>query len=364
MVITTLPATPDEPVTECFFYPGSMEVLTSLPGFPQPLTHPTSPTFRVDAIPGKGMGLVSTRALKAGDLILSERPLLIIVRGMPVLRPYGFTEEQYIQYSFEHLATCVQVCLNRMRPEARAAYMALANSHPKDTCGPIMGILRTNGLCLDGLRPGVENEWKSYSAVCKDISRLNHSCSPNTQPRFDMVSLSYQLFAVRDIAAGEELTYQYTDAARSAAARKAGLKPYDFVCSCVACKAGPASNARRAAIAAFRASGQAWILDRTLPDDWFPSKCREQLALIAREGLEHHPQYFATTRGMMEAYICLGDAQRASAWAAKLDKILWEETRVDVKALLDPMSAQAAYEAHPLWRIRVDEVRAGKMFST
>ncbi|KAJ7503018.1 hypothetical protein B0H11DRAFT_2274421 [Mycena galericulata] len=132
-----------------------------------------------------------------------------------------------------------------------------------------------------------------------------------------MPSLSYQLFAVRDIAADEELTYQYVDVARSAAARNAGLKPYYFVCKCTACSAGPASNVRRAAIAAFRAPGQTWLHDRSLPDDWLTAKCREQLALIAREGLEHLPQHFEAVRTMMEAYICLGDAHKASEWATE-----------------------------------------------
>ncbi|KAJ7503019.1 hypothetical protein B0H11DRAFT_615823 [Mycena galericulata] len=175
MVVTTLPvnAAPDEPITECFFFPGTKEVFTSIPGFPQPLMHPASPGCRVGATPGKGKGLFATRALKAGDLILSERPLLVAARGMPLLHPAGMTEEQFVKYSRTHLTTHVQVCIDRMRPASKAAFVALANSHPVDAFEPTLGIICTNGLGLD-LSRGVTGDMGQYTAICKDISRLNH----------------------------------------------------------------------------------------------------------------------------------------------------------------------------------------------
>ncbi|KAJ7125164.1 hypothetical protein C8R44DRAFT_914822 [Mycena epipterygia] len=356
MICTTLPlgAKPDEPVTECFFFHGSKEVLTSLPGFPKPLTHPTTPAFCMAPTPGKGTGLFSTRALKTGDLILSERPLFVTARGVVVPCPEGFTHEQHVQYSLNELEKYMALSVSRMRPEDKAALMALANSHKEDGSGPIVGIVRTNGLQLEGLRPGVTDELATYSATCKDISRLNHSCSPNTAPRFDMLSFSYQLFAVRDIAKDEELTFQYTGVDCSAANRNTVLKSYAFVCTCTACLDAPASDARRAAIVAFNPAVQAWAFkaERKLADDWLLDRCRKHLALIVREGLEHLPVHRAIVTVMMETYICLGDAQHASEWAAKLDKFLWEEKRPDVKELLDP--ASAAYEAHPMWRARID----------
>ncbi|KAJ7125165.1 hypothetical protein C8R44DRAFT_703306 [Mycena epipterygia] len=357
MTWTTLPigAELDEPSTECFFFPGSKEVLMKLPGFPKPLVHPTTPAFRMASTPGKGAGLFSTRALKAGDLILSERPLLVAARGAAVSYPEGFTHEQFIQHSLNELEKYMALSVNRMRPEAKAAFMALANSHKEDGSGPIVGIVRTNGLFLDGLRPGVKDETASYSAICKDISRLNHSCSPNTAPRFDMLSFSYQLFAVRDIAKNEELTFQYTDVECSAAERNAALKPYAFVCECAACQDVSASDSRRAAIAAFNPSVHSWLFDRKLADDWFLVKCQEHLALVVREGLEHLPVHCDILTVIMEAYICLGDAQHASEWAAKLDKFLWEEKRPAVKELLDPVST--AYQDHPMWRMRIDAPR-------
>ncbi|KAJ7503052.1 hypothetical protein B0H11DRAFT_1798718 [Mycena galericulata] len=359
MTVTRVPNNlePDEPTTECFFFPGSKEVLMNLDGFPQPLVHPETPAFRMSEMPGKGEGLVSTRALRAGDLILTERPLLVAARGAPVSWPPGFTREQYMQHGLNEMEMQLEMCIKRMRPEYRAAFMALKNSHTEDGSGPIVGRVRTNGLSLDGLRPGVEDETKSYSAICKEISRLNHSCSPNTQPCFDIPSFSYQLFAVRDIAAGEELTFQYIDVQCSTAARNEELKPYDFVCTCTACT-DPESDARRAAIKAVAPSVLTWIFNPTFQKDRIMDECREQLALIAREGLEHLHVYYALTHVMMEMHISLGDAQTASEWAAKLDKCRWEEKPADVKTLLDP--ASPAYQAHPFWRKKLDGTRPTK----
>ncbi|KAJ6631537.1 hypothetical protein B0H10DRAFT_1772746, partial [Mycena sp. CBHHK59/15] len=237
MTFTTLPlgADDNEPVTECFFFPGSKELFMNTPGFPHPPRRPARPAYRTDESAGRGKGLFATRALQTGDLVLSERPLLITGRGIVVDRPAHFTDAQYVQHALAQLENVLTVCVGRMRPAARKAFLALANSHTEDGSKPLSGIMRTNGLCLEGLRPGVEGELSQYSATCKDISRLNHSCSPNVQPRWDLPSLSYQLYAVRDISEGEELTFQYTDVRPPARYRQKDLEPYGFVCACPAC---------------------------------------------------------------------------------------------------------------------------------
>jgi hypothetical protein len=120
------------------------------------------------------MGLFSTRALKMGDLILSERPLLVAARGVYTTSPPDFTPEMLIQHRLNDLEKYYSVSVQRMRPENRAAFMALANSHKEDGSGPIVGITRTNGLGISGLRPGVKDGTNMYVAILKDISRLNH----------------------------------------------------------------------------------------------------------------------------------------------------------------------------------------------
>ncbi|KAJ7039049.1 hypothetical protein C8F04DRAFT_316080 [Mycena alexandri] len=121
----------------------------------------------------------------------------------------------------------------------------------EDGSGPLLGISRTDGLGIISLRPGVENNESCgrYTAVLKFISRLNHRyawLSLYSSQRADIFALaahqtpslsstnSRQLFAVRDIPAGEELTFRYVDVMSTAAQRNEKLKPYDFVCTCTA----------------------------------------------------------------------------------------------------------------------------------
>ncbi|KAJ7169132.1 hypothetical protein C8R43DRAFT_982422 [Mycena crocata] len=366
MTYTTLPigVEDDEPITECFFFPGSKEVLMEMPGFPQPMVHPKTSAFRVAATKNMGMGLFSTRALKMGDLILTERPLLVCARGVGVAVPPSFTSAQYFQHSLNELERSYEVSLSRMSAKKQKAFMALANCHTEDGSGPIVGIVRTNAVGIEGLSPDIEGELGDYSSVCEHISRLNHSCSPNTQPHFDKASFSHRLYAVRDIAAGEELTFQYTDVSCAAAERNTALKPYAFTCTCASCMDASASDARRAAINGFIPTIFAWVMDRSLSETWLIDKCLEQLALIEREGLEHVLAYFDATKAIMDAYICLGDIEKASEWAAKGVKFTWEKEAESMKEFLGP--ASAAYQLHSLWQTRLDGGRpnhpTGKMF--
>ncbi|KAF8208495.1 hypothetical protein K438DRAFT_1961095 [Mycena galopus ATCC 62051] len=150
-----IPCEDDEPVTECPLFPGSKEVVMNVPGFPRSLVQPAAPAFRLGSAPGKGLGVFSTRALNAGDL-LSEGPLLISARGLYVSPVPNYTQEMFMQHSMDHFEKYLAV--GRMRPENKAAFMSLANSHTND------------GWPL-------------------------RRCSSNTSAHFDLSSFSYSLYA-------------------------------------------------------------------------------------------------------------------------------------------------------------------------
>ncbi|KAJ7608660.1 hypothetical protein FB45DRAFT_845823 [Roridomyces roridus] len=326
MTITTVPFVdfegyPGEPRCECLFHAGSKEVLMNLPGFPQPMQQPPTTTFRLSDTPGKGVGLFATRALKTGDLVFSDRPLLLCATGIPTDVPEFFTQEQVAQQSLRDLEKMVGYCVQRMDAETKEAYMALKNSHLEDGSGPLVGILRTNGIGLEGLRPGVTDPTQFYSAVCKNLSRFNHSCSPNMARRWDMLSFSYQVFAVRDIAPGEELTYQYIPLEIPTAYRQELLKPYDFTCACLSCT-DPESDARRANLN--KSGGPSvfhWLFNPPQADAWLFSEIRRQLKLVGEEKMEATFRYFELLNAGFEACIAMGDAipsRRSST------KILWD----------------------------------------
>ncbi|KAK6966601.1 ER lumen protein-retaining receptor [Favolaschia claudopus] len=269
---TTFPLVPnpDEPVTECIFFEGSKEILMQVPHFPQPMLQPAESAHRIGVAPGKGRGLFSTLALRTGELICSDRPLLIGPRGVPTSAPPNFTPDMLIQHSLNELEKCYEV----------------------DGSGPSWGIVRTNGLGIDELQTDkAPAKGRQYTTVSQYISLLNHSCSANTAPVFHLPSFHMTWCAL----ARPALTLQ----SRTVVAQ---------------------------AIEAIIPNAIMWAaVNRELPDDWLINQCLEQLALLIAEGLEHHQKYFHATKTIMEAYICLGDRVGASEWAGKLHKQRWAD---------------------------------------
>nr|GAT56209.1 predicted protein [Mycena chlorophos] len=339
-IICTLPPNcgPNEPVTTCLIWPSTKELILSTLGFPQaPRPPPTEPAYRLGDSPGKGLGLFATRALKQGDLILNERALLLTTLAPPYRR-YQHGHTQFEQY--------MEVVVAHMPPGNKEALMTLTNNHDGNGCGPIHGRIRTNGCSVSRLRPG---KWPGlegkYSAVLEKISRLNHCCSPNTQSRFDRFSVSHSLFAVRDIAEGEELTNNYSNLLDSTAERAKDHRSYG-----------------RRRLKELDASAAQWIITPTYSDDWLIRKCLEQLVIMEKENLQAASKYLMAMTMLLIAFVCLGDSKSASVWAARLKKLAWwgEVEHAKVDELLDPKSP--AYAKRLLWRTRVDRAKGWKLF--
>jgi len=67
---------------------------------------------------------------------------------------------------------------------------------------------------------------------------INHACQPNSWWTFN--GCEFQLRAVRDIAAGEELSISYIGITASYKSRQENVtKDWGFECSCLLCKQGP-----------------------------------------------------------------------------------------------------------------------------
>ncbi|KAF7295989.1 ER lumen protein-retaining receptor [Mycena kentingensis (nom. inval.)] len=356
-----------EPTTECLFKNGVSEMLYKIPNFPHPLPRLPSakPAFRLAESPGRGLGLFSTRVLKQGDAILVERPLLITPAAYPSSTPNHYTLAQHFQHTLNEFERGVERVMEGMEPKHKKALMALYNSHTDDGSGPLVGRIRTNGIGVSELTPGKDDAASIHSATCELLSRLNHSCSPNTQPKFDLESFSFTLYAVRDIPEGDELTFQYIEAPKTTAERNKSLRPYGFQCSCSACN-DPTSDTRRALVGKFSPTVSAWVHNRTLPDDWLINKCTELIELLETEGLEYVERYFMATSAIMQSYIALGDAEAAGKWAKRLTAITWAPKHLvelfggnrRLEAIANAESG--ACEKDGLWRARVDENAQGE----
>ncbi|KAJ8080103.1 hypothetical protein PM082_016931 [Marasmius tenuissimus] len=153
--------------------------------------------------------------------------------------PEDFTQERILQVALLQAEKRLELLFAGLLKEQQKAYLALHNSHEHDGSGPLLGVLRTNsfGMILGG---------EIYSGVCKDASRLNHSCCPNTYRTFNPVTFAMEFRAMRNIDNGVELTTAYIDEAQSHQERQEQLDAYGFQCQCPSCKDPKASDARLA----------------------------------------------------------------------------------------------------------------------
>ncbi|KAJ6497560.1 hypothetical protein C8R45DRAFT_865430 [Mycena sanguinolenta] len=329
--MNTTPESYPDGWTECLVSADAKEFILSQTGFPARLLRPSALKYRLSPTPDKGLGLFCTTKIRANELILSERPLTLTslfmgtrMRFLKALDP----QEQYLAAVHEWEKS-LKMLFDRLYPDYQAAFMALANSHQHDGSGPVGGIIRTNGLgvTLPPNKYSLEEQQTRrkgvYTAVCKEISRLNHSCSPNTTAHFDVVTFSFQLFAVREITAGEELTLTYTGLEAPAEKRQSNLEPYGFRCTCSACATSSTSDALRE---------ESMTMQINNIDDGLL-----KLALLEEQGLQSSVQYSITLKTVMELYIGIGDADNGSMYAKKLVNQRWSSFASAAKLYTSPL---------------------------
>ncbi|KAJ7686584.1 hypothetical protein B0H17DRAFT_1181185 [Mycena rosella] len=331
--------------TECLLYADAKALLLSTPGFPSPLIRPSSRSYRLASSPSKGLGLFSTRKIRAGELILSERPLTVTPSsfGNKIRFMREFTEHEKFQAQLYEWEQTLKILFDRLCPEYKTAFMALANSHQHDGSGPIGGIIRTNSLGLESLQTGGHDRTREmYSAVALLLYLttpvlIPPSRSPNTDASFDLPSFSYRLFAIREIHKGEELTFAYTALSPGAKTRQLKLEPYGFQCTCAACRTPLESDARRAISLSMQID--------TVKDGL------AKLSLLEEEGLQSMAEYSIALKSVTELYIALGDSNHASKYARMLVNRPWD---IGVESIV-PYTTPLGIESHPLWRTKTNE---------
>ncbi|PBK71608.1 SET domain-containing protein [Armillaria solidipes] len=239
--------------TQCLVTDDLLQRLVRTPGgCPQPIKDSDlGGNYRISPTPGKGLGMFATRDFNTGDLIVNERPLMVVPRiPVGVLTDEGVLDEKATKTILHQAEKVMCPIFKRMREEDKKAFMELHNSHLQDGSGPILGVIRTNGYVF-----GDEAETNSnastkenHTSIFKDLSRVNHSCSPNTSHKFHVSTFSMQLRAARDIKVGEEIFTTYTDILEPAAVRAKDLTSYQITCACRACLDPDRSDPIRAAV--------------------------------------------------------------------------------------------------------------------
>jgi hypothetical protein len=179
------------------------------------------PSFKQIAIPGKGQGLVATKAIKRGTRILSERPLLSVAGNaaaiVPILHAFSALDVADMQ------AYC---SLHRYLHPSVAEKIAHRIGKPVASLDPrIFAFVATF----------VTNHLGDH--VFLQGSRINHSCVPNVEFAWNPDSGHGTFHAIKEIKQGEELTLSYIRGANwTKVKRGRALQPWGFTCSCYSCQ--------------------------------------------------------------------------------------------------------------------------------
>lgn len=223
-------------------YFPSLQSIASWSIWNQPihLQHPV-PAFFIAPIHGKGLGMIAQRPINAGEMIVTERP---VWAGRSRI---SCAADQTNANGIFHRAA-----IRGLSEPSRIAFFALANSYPPAQYDVVPGILNTNCLGITvptrdsraQQNPGSRTDTETYIACFPTLSRANHDCTPNAHYVFSPATFAGEFRAIRNIAAGEEITITYTSLCAPSAERCAFLATTRFFdCRCATC-ALPAAQLR------------------------------------------------------------------------------------------------------------------------
>ena len=263
-----------------------------------PPNHDSRP-YTLKSIPGKGRGLVASRNITPGELIINE--------------PALFTTESL--QNAETIEKDLGAIVKALPKEGQRAFLSLHNNFPGPS--PFSNIIRSNGYPL-----GPSSD---IGGIFVETARINHSCRPNAQHAWNDKLRRMMVHAVREISEGEELTLSYIVGGPSTE-RKSNLKSFfSFDCHCELCGLPEAELANsddrlRRAQQLDEAIGDAKVVRQT------PERALEDCYALLQIYQEERISDLRLPRLYYDAFqICAmhGDRARASMFASRA-----RETRV------------------------------------
>ena len=175
----------------------------------------------VAQVPGKGRGLLASRDIKAGELILKDNIVVTWPRS-------NMASEEYLLRQIEALPKADKEAFWQL------TCMKQFEDGDKKSFQQAIGILRNNTMTYNQTRDNVD----LYLA----LALINNSCSPNcaTNALLDNPNIR-EVRAVYDIKKGEEITVTYENVYmyHNKAERQKKIKEnWDFDCICERCERG------------------------------------------------------------------------------------------------------------------------------
>lgn len=234
----------------------------------------------------KGFGVIAQERLKAGCLLVRERPALHAQVGSTV------DKQQW----------------KKLSKVEQDAVMDLSDAYADANDGKTLeGIIATNAL------PCAPNS--EHSVLCTLASRFNHGCSPNAEYLWIESSQMEEVWAVRDIAPGEEVCVNYIgdDVCQPRAFRQARLRGgFRFDCCCVTClSACPKSDERRERLVKLH---EEILSYRDRPEEGIRI-AENRLELLSTEGIGAPRTAAQVCNDGFELALLMGDREEIQAWA-------------------------------------------------
>jgi len=264
--------------------------------------------FQLTSYGDKGAGLVALVDIQPGTLLISE-PAILRVTLINGDLSSGASKDVNRQFS-------------SMESEDRKLVMSLANNYT-DYTNEVLAIFKTNAMTISPMEAGL------YPWVC----RANHSCSPNCNYYHNSDLGLQQLFCVRHIRAGEEITVSYLPdnmfAARSQR-RAFLLKTHNFVCQCSICSLEGEELALNEGlrINASRRVAEINVLASQIPPSIGESDLKRKYKYCCLNLLNQLetmaiplPTIYMVKTVVFSIYIMLGDKDTAMIWCQDLVKL-------------------------------------------
>jgi hypothetical protein len=204
--------------------------------------------YELIEIPGKGRGIVATKAIPKNTIILKEAPILLVEDVYDALYQLYYSEDgQYddIQESLiEQFESLTPDCLDKYIITTEDIVTDL-KTLPKyiqeffENYDPYKLRLHLAKFYRNAFRYADLKSSSSSSipsAVLIKGALFNHSCCNNCEFRISESTNDYIFTTNRDIAPGEELCITYLDTNLSTKKRSTQLESqYGFICTCQKC---------------------------------------------------------------------------------------------------------------------------------
>ncbi|EGG01899.1 uncharacterized protein MELLADRAFT_110526 [Melampsora larici-populina 98AG31] len=252
--------------------------------------------FEVIDMPEKGgKGMIAKSRYNLGDLVITDHSIIAISVESLVWdrKDWGMIRKKMVDY---------------LPIQTRAAF---ATMH---AIGETEEIWIESAISRNGFEFSIGEDEVPFFAVIPEPARLNHDCRANAAFHFDESTLQVYMYAIRDIAPGEEVTISYRDMKLSREERRIELKHYGFECQCSLCSLP--SHAVEVSDSRIRQIDEltAHLIDWSPTSKATPTMAEHVLELYKLERLDTGLEEAYTMVSL--AYNAVGDSQRASMYAS------------------------------------------------